>query len=198
MPPTGNSSVAGGSTARQALSTGGGSCSAGKSFNPSAPASSAANASVGVATPSRQVAARLGRTDDARVAMRHHHEAPAGIGDAGDVVDGEHAGADQAAVAEAIGEHAHRGERLRRVERHLGDGEAGVDQRRADGADLGRLHAAQHRDQRHPADARAEERSGVVAHRHHPAMQAIRNSPSAAASSGPATAGIAPSVSATR
>ena len=51
MPPTANTSVSRGSTARHAFSAPGGSASAGNILSPSAPAASAANASVGVATP---------------------------------------------------------------------------------------------------------------------------------------------------
>src|SRR6266567_5825063 len=50
-PPTANTSASLGRTARHALSAAGGSCSAGNILSPSAPASSAAKASVGVATP---------------------------------------------------------------------------------------------------------------------------------------------------
>src|SRR5438128_5231864 len=54
IPPTGKTSVSGGSTARHAFNTAGDKCSAGNIFSPSAPAASAANASVGVATPGTQ------------------------------------------------------------------------------------------------------------------------------------------------
>ena len=58
MPPTGNTSVPTGSTASMALSTAGDAASAGNSLSPWAPATSAANASVGVAMPGRQTRPR--------------------------------------------------------------------------------------------------------------------------------------------
>ncbi|MDT4840560.1 hypothetical protein FQZ97_743870 [compost metagenome] len=54
MPPTGSTGRPAGSTARQALSPSRPIASAGNSFSASAPAASAANASVGVATPGMQ------------------------------------------------------------------------------------------------------------------------------------------------
>src|SRR5450830_821212 len=54
MPPTGSSATDAGMTARQALTTCGPSCSAGNIFSTSAPAASAAKASVTVATPGAQ------------------------------------------------------------------------------------------------------------------------------------------------
>ena len=54
MPPTGNSSVPAGNTARSALAAAGDAISAGNSLRPCAPAARAANASLGVSTPGRQ------------------------------------------------------------------------------------------------------------------------------------------------
>ena len=64
MPPTGSSGTSAGSTARQAFNAAGPSVSAGNSLSASAPARSAANASLGVATPGTQ--ARSGSLGGAR------------------------------------------------------------------------------------------------------------------------------------
>src|SRR6185503_20522542 len=57
-PPVGTSNVSLGRTARHALTATGGSSSPGNIFSPSAPAASAAKASVGVATPGKAISPR--------------------------------------------------------------------------------------------------------------------------------------------
>ena len=64
-----------GSTARHARSAAGGSASAGNILSPSAPAASAANASVGVATPgTHSMPLRLRRANHGEVGVRHHDD----------------------------------------------------------------------------------------------------------------------------
>ena len=149
-PPTASSSVSAGNTARQALNTAGGMISAGNSFSPSAPAFSAAKPSDGVITPgsAARPAALAARTTSASKFGATIRLA-AGVLHARDVRRFEHrAGADQRTRAVARGEPLDALERLRRIERHLDDRDAGLDQRIADRVDLVRLHAAQDRGDR--------------------------------------------------
>ncbi len=105
MPPTGNTSADFGSTARHAFNTGGGSPSAGNIFRPSAPASSDANASVGVATPGkRDHAGTLRFAHDGEIGMRHDDQAAAGVAharDVGGIANG--AGAGEASLPQTAG-----------------------------------------------------------------------------------------------
>ncbi len=177
------------STARQAFTTCGGIPSAGNSFSASAPAARAAKASVGVATPECRRGARLGGADDLKVGMRHDDEPAAGLLHRFHIGGGEHgAGADQRPVAEGLGQRADGDERLRRVQRHLDEREARIDQRRADLQRLGGLEAAQDGDQRAGGERLGEaERHGSLLKARgqmRPAARATANWPAAAQSLG--------------
>ena len=82
---------------------------------------------------------------------------PAGRRHRGDLVGAQHrAGADQRPVAESAGEAADAVERVGRVERHLDDPDAGLEQGLADRLGLVRADAADDRDQRAGAEIGAE------------------------------------------
>ena len=110
MPPTGNSSVALGSTARQALSTGGRQLLGRKQLESVGPGGERGERLGRRRDPGdADEAQALGLGDDLRIAMRHHDQPPAGVGHARDVGDVEHgARADEAALAEALGQHPDR------------------------------------------------------------------------------------------
>ncbi len=130
MPPTGTSAMGGVMTARQALSTWGGSASAGKSLSMLAPAASAGGAN------------HIG------VAVGHDDDLPTGCGHISHRLDGEHgARAHQAVCRQRIAQGADAGQRLGGVERHFDDAKPCVVQRMADGHHLVRLHAAQDGDE---------------------------------------------------
>ena len=123
MPPTGMRHTPRGRTARRALTTDGVIISAGNSFSASAPAVSAANASVGVATPGatimpRAFAARMRRC----ITMRHDDQSSACRRDRCDIIRRHHGScADQGAIAKRIRQRRDRTHRLRRIEWHLDD-----------------------------------------------------------------------------
>ena len=81
--------------------------------------------------------------------MRGHHQLAPSVNQASDVGLGHHrSGADQGAITEAFHQDLDAVERLRRVQRHLDDLDARLDQHRADGLHLARFDAAQYRNQR--------------------------------------------------
>ena len=180
-----------GSTARHASSAAGGSWSAGNILSPSAPAASAANASVGVATPGTQtrpcrLASRMTATSACGITIRRP---PAALTRATSSTSSTVPAPTRQRSPQRSAQRADRIEGPRRVERHLEHAEAGIDEHRGDRRDLLRRDAAQHRDQRQRrevgvrADSSSRWRRGNRSTR--PACCAMRQSPRAAASAGP-------------
>jgi hypothetical protein len=105
-PPTGKSGVAFGNTERHARTTSGGMASPGKSFNPDAPAFSASNASVIVATPGSTASPRwAARLDHGAIGVGRDHKFRARFRDFVNLARLEHrACADENLVAEQPGD----------------------------------------------------------------------------------------------
>jgi hypothetical protein len=128
-----------GKTARQAFTTCGGIASAGKILIPSAPAFRAAKASVGVATPGVQTRRRadetafLGAADHVEVGVGHHNQLAADIANPVDLSRIQYrAGADEHVARQSLGQDLDASERFRRVERHLDQAEACLDESHSD------------------------------------------------------------------
>jgi hypothetical protein len=97
----------------------------------------------------REQSQRLGFDDHRRIGVWHDDQAAARLRNLLDVMRiDDRAGADQGTLAERCGQQLDALQRFGRVERHLDDGEAGIDQRVADLHALERMHPAQDRDQR--------------------------------------------------
>ena len=155
--------------------------SPGKSFNPDAPAFSASNASVIVATPGSMTSPSFAaRSITARSALGETTSLRASLGDFVDLMRLKHrAGADENPFAEAKRDSGDAGERLGRVERNLDRAKAGLDNCPGDRLGFVRPDAAQDRDERR--------RRELERHRR-PPSRAMRKSPRAAARGGAAWA----------
>src|SRR5262249_54153183 len=130
IPPTGSRAMLAGNTARQAFTALGGRISAGNILSPSAPAASAAKASVGVATPgSATMPSRLAAAMTSRSALGATISRPpaAGGGPRLDLGSGKD-GARPRQQARAAGQVTQALQRLGAVQGNLDDAEAGAGQ----------------------------------------------------------------------